>query len=594
VSRSAYPLPFGATLLDAAHTHFRIWAPSRRRVQLEIEGRASQRMQAQDDGWFACDADCGAGTRYRYRGDDGLAVPDPASRAQADDVHGYSVVVDPQRYEWRHPQWRGRPWHEAVIYEVHVGACGGFRGLAQRLPALAALGVTAIELMPVSDFPGSRNWGYDGVLPYAPDAMYGTPDDLKCLIDEAHALKLMVLLDVVYNHFGPDGNYLHAYAAPFFRDDEHTPWGAAIDFRRREVRDYFIHNALYWLTEYRFDGLRLDAVHAIGDDGFLAELAERVRADAGSDRHVHLIVENENNDARLLSRGFDAQWNDDAHNALHVLLTGEREGYYASYAERPAQQLARVLAEGFAFQGEPMPSRDDRPRGTPSAALPPSAFVFFLQNHDQIGNRAFGERLIELCDSGALRAASLLQLLCPQIPLLFMGEERGCRTPFLYFTDHNAELAPKVARGRRDEFAHFAAFADPQRRARIPDPNDPLSFHHSIADVHDHEFGEHADWLRWYRRLLGLRHRHIVPALAGTRSAGAQPCGERGVLARWRLGDGRVLTIAANFGEQPCAIDGAIDGDTLIESAAHAVETARAGTLLPRSAFACLAAGSAS
>jgi malto-oligosyltrehalose trehalohydrolase len=588
MNRFAYPLPFGAALLDASHTRFRIWAPGQQRMVVDIEGQPAQLMQPRDGGWFEHDAECGAGAHYRFRLEDGLAVPDPASRAQAGDVHSHSIVIDPHEYEWQHPHWTGRPWTETILYEMHAGACGGFRGTIERLPALAALGITAVELMPVNDFPGSRNWGYDGVLPYAPDSAYGTPSELKQLVDAAHAQGLSIFLDVVYNHFGPDGNYLHAYAPQFFREDQHTPWGAAIDFRRTEVRDYFIHNAIYWLQEYRFDGLRFDAVHAISEDDFLPELSRRVRATVPASRHVHLVLENENNRAELLERDFDAQWNDDAHNALHVLLTGEHEGYYASYAERPAEQLARVLAEGFAYQGEPMPTLGGRPRGTPSAHLPPHAFVFFLQNHDQIGNRAFGERLTELADPRALRAASLLQLMAPQIPLLFMGEEWGSRTPFLFFTDHNAELAPKVTAGRRREFARFSAFNHPEQREKIPDPNNPLSFYHSVPEPSECADDGHTEYLDWYRRLLALRHARIIPALPGSRALRAQALDGRGVIGHWQLGNGAQLTIAANFGDTALTLNGDIRGDCLIETPAGIASDVRAGLLPAYGAFACL------
>ena len=326
---------FGAQLIAPDRTRFRLWAPSKQQVALEVEGMAPIPMQALADGWFEIEAACGAGARYRYRVAGDLAVPDPASRLQQGDVHDASIVCDPNAYRWKHENWQGRPWHEVVLYELHVGALGGFHGVRRQLPALAGLGFTAIELMPVADFPGPRNWGYDGVLPYAPDTAYGTPDELKELIDAAHGLGMMVFLDVVYNHFGPDGNYLGAYAAEFFRDDIKTPWGQAIDFRKQQVRDFFTENAQYWLTEFRFDGLRFDAVHAISEKEWLAEMAERVRASMPAGRHVHLVLENDDNTARLLERSpkylFDAQWNDDLHHALHVLLTGDMACYYAGY-----------------------------------------------------------------------------------------------------------------------------------------------------------------------------------------------------------------------------------------------------------------------
>ena len=540
----AWQLPFGAQPLDDGNVRFRLWAPGQQSLALVLDENTLP-MQRSADGWFEVTAPCRPGTEYRYRLADGMNVPDPASRAQSADVHGPSVVVDPRAYQWRNLEWRGRPWHETVLYELHVGICGGFSGVMRELPRLAALGVTAIELMPINDFPGRRNWGYDGVLPYAPDGAYGTPDDLKALVDAAHDQGLMVFLDVVYNHFGPDGNYLSCYAPQFFREDRTTPWGPAIDFRKPEVRDYFTQNALYWLMEYRFDGLRLDAVHAITEQDWVDEMARTVRQALEPGRHAHLVLEH-HNDASHLDRDCDAQWNDDGHNALHVLLTGENGGYYADY-DRPVQQLARCLAEGFAYQGE-VSHYQDGPRGMPSAHLPPTAFVLFLQNHDQIGNRAFGERLTVLTDRKALEAAIALQLLCPQIPLLFMGEETASPTPFLFFTDHSQELAGAVREGRRAEFARFPQFVDPAQRERIPDPNAADTFQTSIPRA-DPAIGGAREAL--YRRLLTLRQEEIVPRLTGARAIEARALGDKAVLARWRLGDGSVLTLATNLGERP-------------------------------------------
>lgn len=497
-------------------------------------------MMRSTDGWFHASAALADGTRYRYRLSDGTLVPDPASRGQSSDVHDASVVCSDD-YPWRHPDWVGRPWTEAVLYEVHAGIAGGFKAVQADLPRLKALGITAVELMPINDFPGQRNWGYDGVLPYAPDTAYGTPADLKELVDAAHGLGMMMFLDVVYNHFGPDGNYLGSYAPEFFRDDVKTPWGPAIDFRRREVRDYFTGNVLMWLMEYRFDGLRFDAVHAIQEQDWVEEMAAIVRETVDPNRHVHLVLEH-HNAARHLRKSIDAQWNDDGHNVLHVLLTGEDSGYYGDYAHEPAAKLARVLSEGWVYQGE----RSDylkAPRGEPSADLPPYAHVLFLQNHDQIGNRALGERLTELASPDALDAAIALLLLCPQIPLLFMGEEAGSRTPFQFFTDHHDELAEAVREGRRQEFAGFAAFADPEKRAHIPDPNAARTFEASIPRP-----GEPGRF-EFYQRLIALRMTAIVPRLIGTTALGAETTGSKAVRASWRLGDGSRLTIITNLGE---------------------------------------------
>jgi maltooligosyltrehalose trehalohydrolase len=515
---------------------------------LEIEGRAPLAMTPQTGGWHEAEAPVGAGALYRFRLPDGTLVPDPASRFQPDDVQGPSLVTSPDAYGWQCGSWRGRPWEEAVIYELHVGLMGGYGGVAKRLPALAAMGVTAIELMPLAEVSGTRNWGYDGVLPFAPESSYGTPGELKALIDEAHALGLMVILDVVCNHFGPDGNWLGAYAPTFFREDLHTPWGAGINFRREEVRRFFIENALYWLEDFRFDGLRLDAVHAISEPDWIDEMADEVRA-AFPGRHVHLILENEGNAAEHMRRAIDAQWNDDFHNVMHVLLTGEAQAYYRDFAADPAEKLARALAQGFIYQGEPSPHHDGAPRGSASADLPPTAFVSFLQNHDQVGNRALGERLTKLTDPASLKAATALLLLNPQIPLIFMGDELGSTAPFLFFTDFHGALADAVREGRRREFAKFPAFSDPAQREKIPDPNDRSTF-----DACRLDFSTANEWTSLYRDLLALRHRHIVPTLKQTRSIGATVLGDRAVAARWRQGPAQTLTLACNLGPRPVAM----------------------------------------
>jgi maltooligosyltrehalose trehalohydrolase len=543
------PLPtlwFGPRFREH-ETAFRLWAPSASRLELQLDGSSPLALPETEDHRRSVVAKTGAGARYAFRIDGKSSVPDPASRCQDGDVADFSMVTDPTSYRWQCSDWKGRPWEETVLYELHAGLLGGFAGVGRKLERIARLGFTAIELMPIGDFPGIRNWGYDGVLPFAPDCTYGTPDDLKSLIDRAHGLGLMVFLDVVYNHFGPDGNRIAEYAPQFFRADATTPWGAAINFREPMVRRFFVENALYWINEFRFDGLRFDAVHAIGDNNFLTFLAAEVRKSIPPGRHVHLVAENDDNDAELLCRGLDAQWNDDLHHAVHVLLTGETRGYYADYAQAPAEALARALREGFVYQGEPSAQRDGKARGTPSGNLAPTSFVAFLQNHDQIGNRAFGERLTALANPQALRAAVALLLLSPQIPLVFMGEEAGAREPFLYFTDHNPQLAPKVREGRRSEFAKFPEFSDPACRARIPDPNDPAIFERSRPNFE----GEGAEaWNSFYAALLGLRRDRIVPRLKNTRAVDAEAVGPAAVVARWRLGDGAILMIATNLGRE--------------------------------------------
>jgi maltooligosyltrehalose trehalohydrolase len=544
-------------------------APSAGAVELVIAHGNESRvmdMPMQGGGWRELVTGAAPGTRYSYRIDGKLDVPDPASRYNPEDVHGPSVVVDPAAYDWPDEAWRGRPWSEAVVYELHVGTFspdGTFAGVERRLDYLAGLGVTAIELMPLADFPGKRNWGYDGALQYAPDATYGAPEDLKRLVAAAHARGLMVLIDVVYNHFGPEGNYLYAYAAPFFTDRHKTAWGAAINFDgpdSRPVRDFFIHNALYWLEEYHVDGLRFDAVHAIADDSqppILIELAETVRQGPARNRHVHLVLENDHNEARCLSydgdtpRWYNAQWNDDQHHALHVLLTGEKDGYYADYAQDTIKQLGRTLAEGFAYQSEVSAFRDSKPRGEPSAHLPPAAFVNFLQNHDQIGNRALGERLVALTTPERLRAATAAWLLAPAPPMLFMGEEFAASTPFLFFCDFEPELAKAVTQGRRREFRGFAQFAG-ESEAVIPDPSHPDTFERSKLDWLSLDRAEHAAWLELYKKLLALRRTHIVPRLAGMNGHAGRyaTVAQAALTVSWKLGDGSTLELRLNLSHE--------------------------------------------
>ncbi len=542
----ALPGPLGAWATRPGHYGFRLWAPGARQVEL-LRGDTAVPMQAEAGGSFFVEQALEEGTRYRYRVDGGAPVPDPASRWQPEGVQGPSAVLA-TAHAWHTDDWQGRPWADAVLYEVHVGACGGYAGLQAQLPRLAAMGITALELMPVAQFAGTRNWGYDGVLPYAPAAAYGEPWQLKALVDAAHAHGMMVLLDVVYNHFGPDGNHLHAYAPAFFREDAPTPWGAAIDFRQPAVQRYFIDNALMWLREYRFDGLRLDAVHAIVPATFLDQLREAIAQALPAQRHVHLVLENERNQASLLARGYTAQWNDDFHNALHVLLTGETEGYYGAFADDPLAHLARVLGEGFAFQGQP--DALGHVRGEPSAGLSPDHFVVFAQNHDQIGNRALGGRLRTQLSVPRLRAALALTALTPMIPLFFMGEPWGATQPFLFFTDFAPPLDEAVREGRRREFARFSAFADADARARIPDPNAPSTFLASQAPISDADSGDGARWVRWFTELLALRRRWLVPGLTQARALPVRQLGPGALAAGWQL-PGSQWHVAFNFGAAP-------------------------------------------
>jgi len=573
-------MPFGAEVSEDGSVRFRLWAPKAQRVDVVLQNippgedrQESFSLEKQGLGWFELTTDAAmAGTRYQFQIDGELKVPDPASRFQPSDVHGPSEVVNPRAFDWNRDesQWRGRPWEEAVIYELHVGAFtqeGTFGGVIERLDYLRDLGVTAVELMPVSDFPGGRNWGYDGVLPYAPDSCYGSPDDLKRLVQAAHQRRLMIFLDVVYNHFGPDGNYLFAYAPPFFTSRHPTPWGDGLNFDGPEsgvVREFFIHNALYWLEEYRCDGLRLDAVDAIADDShpdILTELAQVVRQRFG-ERRIHLMLENADNVARYLERDktskvplYNAQWNDDIHHALHVLITAECDGYYSDYVHQPIHHLGRCLAEGFAYQGE-YSEYHDAARGEPSRSLPPSAFISFLQNHDQIGNRAFGERIVQLAPARAVKAAMEILLPAPSPPLLFMGEEFGATSPFLFFCDFQGELASAVACGRRNEFSRFARFSSPEMREKIPNPNAVETFLQSKLDWSSLAQESARLVIGFYQELLSVRRRKIVPLLRQRSQARMRCCSEeeRTLAIEWAFSDGNSLSLHANLGEESASI----------------------------------------
>jgi 1,4-alpha-glucan branching enzyme/maltooligosyltrehalose trehalohydrolase len=552
----------GATfgpLLTADGAIFRLWAPAARQVDVVLD--RVHPLQRGADGWFSAEiAGVKAGALYRFRIDGVTEVPDPASAFQPQDVAGPSEVIDHGAYPWRALDWRGRPWREAVLVEAHVGAFtsdGTFQAMIEKLDHLAATGITALELMPLADFPGTRNWGYDGVLWYAPDSSYGRPGDLKALIDEAHLRGLMVLLDVVYNHFGPEGNYLGHYAPKFFTDAQ-TPWGSAIDYRVPQVRAFAIENALHWLRDYRFDGLRLDAVHAIAELGEVSMLHELSRAAgelaARTGRHIHLVLENDDNSASLLDAERDppqgdyrAQWNDDYHHAWHVLLTGEHHGYYSDYFPSPRPHIARTLGSGFAYQGEASKHRGGALRGEPSGELSPTAFINFLQNHDQIGNRALGDRLETIALPKAIEAGLAITLLAPMVPMLFMGEEWGSNTPFPFFCDFKGDLADAVRAGRRREFAGaYTKYGDD-----IPDPLVRSTFQSAKLDwaVKDSVSGH--DRLRRVRELLALRRLKIVPRLEGARFGNALVRDDGLLRADWRMGDGATLQLSANLSDRP-------------------------------------------
>lgn len=551
---------FGPRLEPNGGVTFRLWAPAAQQVSL-VHAGDERAMDAQEDGWFSLFLpNAGAGFRYRFRIDGQTEVPDPASHFQPDDVFGPSEVID-HAYDWQCAAWRGRPWREAVFLEAHVGAFtreGSFRAMIERLDHLVETGITALELMPLADFPGRWNWGYDGVLLYAPDSAYGRPEDLRALVDAAHARGLMVFLDVVYNHFGPEGNYLSLYAPPFFTAHHKTPWGDAIDYRVPQVRAFAIENALHWLRHYRFDGLRLDAVHAIvepGDPPLLAALSRAVGALAReTGREIHLVLENDDNRASLLDPAtlapagkYRAQWNDDYHHAWHCLLTREDRGYYCDYADAPRRHIARALADGYVYQGEPSRHRGGAARGEPSRSLPAAAFVNFLQNHDQVGNRAFGERLSALASPASIEAALAVTLLAPSQPLLFMGEEWDAAQPFPFFCDFQGELAAAVRNGRSREFA--AQFGDAQQE-RIPDPLAEATFRSAILAWDDRAREPHAGRLRLVRELLALRHRHIAPHADAYGGQGARAFAHGDVVHATWTGEGvPALMLLANLSD---------------------------------------------
>jgi maltooligosyltrehalose trehalohydrolase len=521
-------LHLGATVQESG-TLFRVWAPRCRSVEVVIEGRRPMPLTSRDDGLFELSIPgIAGGTRYQYRLDGERYRPDPVSRFQPEGVHGPSIVVDAARFPWTDQGFRGHALTDLVFYEMHVGtftAAGSFEAIIPHLPHLADLGVTALELMPVAEFPGSRNWGYDGVHLYAPQSTYGGPRGLRRLIDAAHAQGLSVILDVVYNHLGPEGNYLGEYG-PYYTDRYETPWGTAINFDGPDgegVRRHFVDNARYWVREFHVDGLRLDAVHAIFDASpvhILTEIAEAAREEARPlDRPVHVVAESHDNDRRIVlptsegGLGLDAVWADDFHHAVHCRLTGERRGYYCDFPD--GRGLARAIAEGFAFQGEPS-DYFGRPRGTPSADLGGERFVVCLQNHDQVGNRAQGDRLSTIVPFAAAKMAAALLFAAPALPLLFMGEEYGETSPFQFFTSFiDPALAEAVRRGRAAEFARFGW------EGKIPDPGEPATFLRSRLSHPLAGAPRHRELRDYYRQWLGLRRSH---AALGAHGKGRTRC----------------------------------------------------------------------
>ncbi len=509
--------PQGA-ILTAQGARFSVWAPEHRQVEAQIytSGGAVARtvpLLREEDGYFrGIDPAAREGELFKYRLDGTHVFPPVASRYQPQGVHGPGAVVEGRGFAWTDHAWQRPPFRELIIYELHIGAFtpeGTFRAAIGRLAHLRELGVTAIEIMPVADFPGERNWGYDGVQLFAPARCYGTPDDFRALIDAAHAHGLAVILDVVYNHFGPDGNYITAFSSHYFSPEDKTPWGNAINFGHAHsgpVREFFKSNVLYWMEEFHMDGFRLDATHAIIDASerhLLRELAEIVHARGG-----YIVAEDERNEAQLVSPrdegglGLDAVWADDFHHTVEVAIIGGRSVYRRDFSG-DLQELARVLRQGWYYCGQ-IVERKEKPRGTPCDELPPERFVYCISNHDQVGNRALGERLNHLVDAATYRAASALLLLAPYTPLLFMGQEWAASSPFQYFTDHTAELGKLVEKGRREEFKD--AFANPA--AEVPSPQAPETFERSKLKWEEISSGEHGRVLGLYRELIRLRRAH--------------------------------------------------------------------------------------
>ncbi|WP_439628965.1 malto-oligosyltrehalose trehalohydrolase [Shinella sp.] len=548
------PRTWGPRILEDGRVQFRLWAPAENAVTLLVGGYDIG-MQAEDDGWHAVETDrARPGDAYTFRLADGREIADPGSHAQKNGVEGPSIIVDHGRYAWQNPGWKGRPWEEAVVYELHIGTFtpeGTFRAAIERLAHLRDIGITAIEIMPVAHFAGRRGWGYDGVLHYAPHSAYGTPDDLKALVDAAHGHGLMVLLDVVYNHFGPAGNILPRIAPPFFHPERHTPWGAALAFERQAVRRYFIENALHWIVDHRFDGLRFDATEEIEDESeshMLLEMAQTIRQ-AVPDRQIHLIVEDQLSRKGLLNRDggivhhYTAGWNDEFHHALHVIATGEQQGHYAAFVEKPYEALSAATARGFIHADR----NRDRVGPAPQDPLPPQVNVNFLQNHDQIGNRAFGDRLVTVADPTLLNVMTAFLLLAPPVPMMFMGEEYGEDRPFLYFADFEGDLARAVQQGRKKEAEKFGGLKPGQTIADLPDPVSEETLQRSKLDWSRAASPDGRRQIAFVRELIRLRQMHVVPLLV---EAAPEPhvfSTEEGVLAiDWRF-PAATLGIRANF-----------------------------------------------
>ncbi|MFN2475657.1 MAG: malto-oligosyltrehalose trehalohydrolase, partial [Chthoniobacterales bacterium] len=510
----------GAEVIDGG-VRYRTWCKHKAVDALVVEPAGkiirTVRLSPEGDGYFSGNDAAGtAGDLYQYRFGDSQGWPDPASRFQPLGVHGPSMVVDASRYQWSDASWASPPYQELIIYELHVGTFtpeGTYRSTMTRLDHLVSVGVTAIELMPLGDFPGDRNWGYDGVMPYAPSRAYGQPDDLRALIDAAHAHGLAVILDVVYNHLGPDGNYTGVYHDGYTNPKLHTPWGAALNYAAAPVRAFFTENAPYWIREFHIDGFRLDATHEIVDDSsrhVLAEISNIIHSLGG-----FVVAEDERNAPEMLrptdrgGLGLDGCWADDFHHAVSVTLTHNQEGYYANY-RGGAHEIVETLTHGWLYRGQMQPASGTA-RGADPVEARTEQFVYCISNHDQVGNRAFGERLGHVTSPAAYRAASAFLCLVPQTPMLFMGQEWNAATPFQFFTHHNEELGHLVTQGRRREFSNFVAFRDPEILATVPDPQAEETFTASKLRWAELREEKHAQTLLMYQEFLGLRRMH--PAL---------------------------------------------------------------------------------
>lgn len=540
----ASSLVYGANVNGGA-AEFRVWAPSAKQIKLRLLGRGDFPMRREDNGDFTLNTSARAGGRYFYIVDDHQPVPDPVSRLLPEGVHGPTEIVDPHSFRWSDAGWRGIELADYILYELHVGTFtpqGTFDGVIERMDYLKQLGITVIEIMPVAAFPGTRNWGYDGVSAYAVQASYGGPDGLKRLVDAAHGAGLGVMLDVVYNHLGNEGNYLRLFG-PYFTDRHQTPWGEAVNYDQAGsdgVRRYVVENALYWICEYHLDGLRLDAVQTIKDDSrphILEEIQQNVQRLAGElGRRVCVIAETDENDPRLVRSpaqggdGLDAAWSDDFHHAVHTFLTKEDKGYYQDFGRK--EQIVRALNQGFVYQGEHFKFWGG-PRGAPPEGVPIPSHVICIQNHDQVGNRAQGERLDALVPRGASKLAAALLLLAPHTPLLFMGQEYGETAPFQFFTDYGDPALQKAVReGRRREFKDF-------KWDEVPDPQDPQTFERSklqwsVAGRQSPEM------LQWYTELIWIRRREVMP---GPRTCRAELV-DGAIVLRVPAENPRVLVVA--------------------------------------------------